>query len=111
MRILAAPDKFRGTATAPEVARAVAAAGDAVGATTRAMPLSDGGEGFLDAFGGANRSTVVIGPLGDPVDAPWRLVGRTAVIEMALASGLGLVGGPEHNDPVAASTIGTGELI
>ena len=49
--------------------------------------------------------------LGAPVAAAWRLDGRTAVIEMARASGLALVGGAEGNDPVAASTAGTGELI
>lgn len=111
MRILAAPDKFRGTASAAEVAAAVAAAGRTVGATTDEVPLSDGGEGFLEVFGGANRTTTVTGPLGEPVEAGWRLAGRTAVIEMARASGLALVGGPEGNDPIAASTIGTGELI
>ena len=62
MRILAAPDKFRGTATAAEVAGAIATAGRSIGATTREMALSDGGEGFLEVFGGANRSTVVTGP-------------------------------------------------
>lgn len=111
MRILAAPDKFRGTATAAEVAGAVAAAGRTVGATTREVPLSDGGEGFLDVFGGANRTSVVTGPLGDPVEAGWRLSGRMAIIEMAQASGLALVGGAEGNDPIAAATAGTGELI
>ncbi len=111
MRILAAPDKFRGTATAPEVARAVTAAARSVGARTREVPMSDGGEGFLDVFGGPNRTTTVTGPLGDPVDAGWRIDGRTAVIEMARASGLDLVGGAEGNDPVAAATTGTGELI
>ncbi len=111
MRILAAPDKFRGTATAAEVAGAIASAGRSIGATTREMALSDGGEGFLEVFGGANRSTVVTGPLGEAVDAGWRLTGRTAVIEMAQASGLALVGGADENDPIAASTAGTGELI
>jgi len=111
VRILAAPDKFRGTATAAEVAEAVAAAGQTVGATTREVPLSDGGEGFLDVFGGANRTSVVTGPLGDPVEAGWRLSGRMAIIEMAQASGLALVGGAEGNDPIAAATAGTGELI
>jgi glycerate kinase len=53
----------------------------------------------------------VTGPLGDPVRAEWRLDRGTAVIEMARASGLELVGGPDRNDPVAASTVGTGELI
>ena len=73
--------------------------------------MADGGEGTLDAFGGPNRTTVVTGPLGDPVEAAWRLDGRTAVIEMARASGLELAGGPEGNDPIAASTAGVGELI
>lgn len=111
MRILAAPDKFRGTASASQIADAIAAAGRTVGARTRQVPLSDGGEGFLDAFGGANRTTIVTGPLGDPVEAGWRLRGRTAVIEMALASGIDLVDGPDGNDPIAAATTGTGELI
>jgi len=111
VRILAAPDKFRGTATAAEVAGAVADGARTVGAVTRQVPMSDGGEGFLDVFGGANRTSVVTGPLGDPVAAGWRLSGRVAVIEMAQASGLALVGGAEGNDPIAAATAGTGELI
>jgi glycerate kinase len=73
--------------------------------------MADGGEGTLEALGGPNRTTRVTGPLGDPVEARWRLDGRTAVIEMARASGLDLVGGADGNDPVAASTAGTGELI
>jgi len=73
--------------------------------------MADGGEGTLDALGGPNRSTLVTGPLGDPVEASWRLDAGTAVIEMARASGLALVGGPEHNDAIGASTQGTGELI
>lgn len=73
--------------------------------------MADGGEGTLAALGGANRSSLVTGPLGDPVEAPWRLVGGEAFIEMALASGLALVGGASGNDPIAASTSGTGELI
>ena len=111
MRILAAPDKFRGTATASEAASAIALAGRSVEARTRQVPMSDGGEGFTEAFGGANKVSVVTGPLGDPVPAGWRLVGKTAVIEMAQASGLLLAGGAEGNDPIAASTAGTGELI
>ena len=111
MRILAAPDKFRGTASATEVAAAVAAGGRRAGARTQQVPLSDGGEGFLEVFGGANRTDLVTGPLGDPVEAGWRLSGRTAVVEMAQASGLALVGGAEGNDPIAAATAGTGELI
>jgi glycerate kinase len=111
MKIVAAPDKFRGTATASEVAAAMARAGRAVGARCVEVPVADGGEGTLDALGGPNRTTVVTGPLGAPVEAAWQLSGSRAVIEMARASGLGLVGGAEHNDPVAAATTGTGELI
>ena len=112
MRVLAAPDKFRGTATASQAAAAVAAGVRAAGAgRARELPMSDGGEGFLEAFGGPNKVSIVTGPLGDPTPAGWRLAGRTAVIEMAQASGLALVGGAEGNDPVAASTVGTGELI
>jgi len=74
----------------------------------RELPLADGGEGTLEALGGANRSSTVSGPLGAPVEAGWRLGGRDAVVEMARASGLALV---EKNDPVAATTRGTGELI
>ncbi|MCU1358380.1 MAG: Glycerate kinase [Acidimicrobiales bacterium] len=111
MRIVAVPDKFRGTATAAEAATAVAAAGRAVGARTTELPMSDGGEGFLEVFGGANRTTTVTGPLGKRVEARWRSAGKVAVIEMAEASGLALAGGAEGNDPIAASTAGTGELI
>lgn len=111
MRVVAAPDKLRGTATASEVAAAVARAAAASGWRCDEVPMADGGEGTLDALGGPNRTTVVTGPLGQPVEAAWRLDGRTAVIEMARASGLDLVGGASGNDPVAASTAGTGELI
>ena len=111
MRVLAAVDKFRGTASARGVADAIAMAVERRGHTCDTAPVSDGGEGWLDAFGGPTRRTTVTGPLGDPVVAPWRLTQRTAVIEMALASGLLLAGGVEGNDPMAASTTGTGELI
>ena len=111
MRVLAAVDKFRGTATAQEVARAVANACWTTGHECVELPLADGGEGTLAALGGANQTLRVEGPLGAPVDVPWRLHRGTAVIEMALASGLQLVGGAEHNDPIAASTIGTGQVI
>ncbi|MFZ4519046.1 MAG: glycerate kinase [Microthrixaceae bacterium] len=111
MRVVVAPDKFRGTVTAAQAASALAVALRAAGHEVVEVPMADGGEGTLDALGGANRSTVVSGPLGDPVEAEWRLSGRRAVIEMARASGLALVGGAEGNDPVAASTHGTGELI
>lgn len=106
-----APDKFRGTASAAHAARTLAAAFRALGHDAVEVPLADGGEGLLDVLGGANRTTTVSDPLGDEIEAAWRLSARTAVIEMARASGLELVGGAEGNDPVAASTYGTGELI
>jgi glycerate kinase len=102
---------MRGTATASEVAAAVGRAATAAGWACDEVPMADGGEGTLEALGGANRTTTVTGPLGTPVEARWRLDGRTAVIEMAAASGLALAGGADANDAVAASTAGTGELI
>ena len=111
VRVVAAPDKFRGTATAAAVAAAIGRAAAAAGWECDEVPMADGGEGTLDALGGPNRLTVVTGPLGRPVEAAWRLDGSLAVIEMARASGLDLVGGSEGNDPVAASTIGVGQLI
>jgi glycerate kinase len=111
MHVVAAPDKLRGTATATEVAGAIARAAERCGWSCEQVPMADGGEGTLDALGGPNRTSTVTGPLGEPVEAAWRLDGRSAVIEMAQASGLALVGGAEGNDPIAASTAGTGELI
>ena len=111
MRVVAAPDTFRGTASARAVAEAVGRVAWEHGWDCDEVPVSDGGEGFLDALGGANRTVTVTGPLGDLVEAGWRLDGRRAVVEMAQASGLLLVDGPEGNDPVSASTYGTGEVI
>jgi glycerate 2-kinase len=80
----------------------------------RELGLADGGEGTLLALhaarGGSLRAQRVTGPLGAPVDAEWlRLPDGTAVVEMARASGLALIKGT--NDPLRASTRGTGELI
>jgi glycerate kinase len=110
VRVVAAPDKLRGTATAAEVAAAVGRVAWEAGWDCDEVAVADGGEGTLAALGGPNRVAVVTGPLGDPVPAAWRY-GRTGVVEMAMASGIGLVGGPELNDAVAASTTGTGELV
>jgi glycerate kinase len=111
VRVIAATDKFRGTASAAEVAASVARAVAGMGGQCDQAPVADGAEGTLAALGGPTRSSLVMGPLGDPVDAPWRLRGGTAVIEMALASGLALAGGADGNDPIAATSHGTGELI
>ena len=64
MRVLAVPDKFRGTATAEQVCAAIAVAVVAAGSSCRSLPIADGGEGMLEAFGGLNRLTVVTGPAG-----------------------------------------------
>ncbi len=116
--LLAAFDKFRGTVSARTACDAALAAAEVAGVVGLRCPLADGGEGTLDAVGGHPVHSSVTGPLGDAVDAEWRLLdppqrgGRpTAVIEMARAAGLSLVGGPAGNDPVAASTRGVGELI
>lgn len=105
------PDKFKGTASAPEVVAALAGPLRASGYDVVARPMADGGEGTLEALGGPNKSSLVTGPLGDPVTAAWQLRGSTAVVEMAQASGLMLVGGAEGNDPLSATTAGTGELL
>jgi glycerate kinase len=111
MRVLAAPDKFKGTASAAEVAAAIGHACWELGVDCVEVPMSDGGDGMLDVLGGANRTTTVTGPLGDPVSAQWRMSAGTAVIEMARASGLVLAGGATGNDALDATTTGVGELI
>jgi len=113
-RLLAVPDKFRGTVTAHEAARAIAEAGAAQGWETDESPLSDGGDGLIEVlrpFGGERRSAVVEGPNGATLQAEWLLFDGLAVVEMARASGLALVGGAEGNDVMGATTRGTGQLI
>lgn len=110
-RVLAAPDKFKGTATAHDIASAIGHACWEAGVDVVELPMSDGGDGLLGVLGGANRTSQVTGPLGSPVDAAWRMHGGTAVIEIAAASGLVLAGNVEGNDPLAATTAGVGELI
>jgi glycerate kinase len=112
---IACPDKFRGTLSAQAASACIEAGLRRSGyEDVRALPLADGGEGTLDvlvaALGGARRRTRVTGPLGETVDAEWGVLpDRVAVVEMARASGLALVAG--HNDPLRATTRGTGELI
>jgi glycerate kinase len=112
---VACPDKFRGTLTAADAAAAMAAGLRRGGfAEVRELPLADGGEGTLDVLlavrGGSRRTDRVTGPLGEPVDATWAMLADgTAIVEMAQASGLALVG--SRNDALRATTRGTGELI
>lgn len=113
---LVAPDSFKGTLSAAEVAAAVAAGLRDGGLDAVELPVADGGEGTMDALlaalGGERLRATVSDPLGRPVEAEYALIdgGRRAVVEMARASGLGLVGEDER-DAFAASTRGTGELI
>ncbi len=112
-RVVIAPDKFRGSATAQEAATAIAAAAVELGWEPDLAPMSDGGEGFCSVMGGRPRAVTVKGPLGRQVEAAWYELdqGSTAAVEMAMVAGLHLVGGAAGNDPVSASTAGVGELI
>jgi glycerate 2-kinase len=114
---LVAPDTFKGTFAAAEVASAVARGLREAGIEPVELPVADGGEGTLDALvdalGGELLSATVSDPLGREVEAALALLaGRepTAVVECARASGLGLVAEGER-DAFGASTRGTGELI
>jgi glycerate 2-kinase len=118
--MLVAPDSFKGTFSASEVAAAIGRGLEATGRPVDLCPLADGGEGtlevLLEALGGEPVSVIVKDPLGREVEAAFGLVedertGRlVAIVEMAQASGLTLVD-PDDRDPVAASTFGTGQLI
>ncbi len=118
MKFVLAPDSFKGSLTAAEVCvameRGVRMAWP--DADILAMPMADGGEGTVDsmilATGGVKHQVHVTGPLGDPVEAYFGILGdgQTAVIEMAQASGLPLL--PEdRRNPLVTTTYGTGELI
>jgi glycerate kinase len=116
--LVAAPDKFRGTTSAAEVAASMAGAARAAGWTADEVPMSDGGEGLLLALGGTRHTTTVTGPLGARVEAEWRMLDgvgrdapRTAVVEMSRAAGRALVPRPRRDDPVRATTAGVGQLL
>lgn len=113
--VLIAPDKFKGSATAAEVAERVAAGlrRAAPDVPLTVLPVADGGDGTVDAAVAAGfdrREVGVAGPLGDPVAASFALRGGTAVVEMAQASGLGRLPGGRLA-PLAAGTRGTGDLV
>ncbi len=113
---LVAPDSFKGTFSALEVAGAIAAGLRSAGREAVELPVADGGEGTMDvllaALEGERHSVTVSDPLGRSVSAEFALLedGRTGLVEMARASGLGLVAEDER-DAWRASTRGTGELI
>src|SRR6202521_1609484 len=118
MRIVIAPNAFKGSLSALDAAEAIAE-GVRVAASDSdvvLVPIADGGDGTVDALvaatRGERRPLRVRGPLGDPVDADYGLIdgGATAVIEMAKAAGLALVP-PGKRDPRITTTYGVGELL
>ena len=117
MRVIVAPDKFKGSASARVVARAVAeGVADALpDAEIVLCPMADGGEGttevLLDARGGSCERSWVTDPLGRPVEATWaHLEDGSVVLDSAAASGLDLVA-PDERKAGRASTFGTGGLL
>ncbi|MDF1754998.1 MAG: glycerate kinase [Verrucomicrobiales bacterium] len=116
MKILIASDKFKGSMTAGEACRAISRGVARAGDEIRIVPVADGGDGMAraltDAQSGEWIEMEVQGPLGEPVLAGYGLLddGATAVIEMAEASGLAILGS-QPLDPWRASTFGTGQLI
>ncbi|HHY39432.1 MAG TPA: glycerate kinase [Clostridia bacterium] len=118
MKILVAPNAFKGSLSSGEAARAIVEGMCRVlpDATFISIGLSDGGDGLLDAVlmavGGERVSAEVMGPLGEPVVAELGILdgGETAVIEMCRASGLNLLS-PGRLNALKATTFGTGQLI
>ncbi len=118
MRVLIAPQEFKGSLSAAEAAQAMAEGLRRAlpGVELDPAPMADGGPGTVEALvaaGGGRRLTATVAdPLGRPVEAAWGLLkeGSTAVIEMAAASGLVLLR-PEERDARRTSTYGTGQLI
>jgi glycerate 2-kinase len=120
VHVVIAPDSFKESLTSPEVAAALERGWrqGAPGSTSRRVPLADGGEGtvqaLVEATGGRLETREVTGPLGDPVRAAFGVLGGpgplTAVVEVAAATGLGLVP-PGERDAGRATSYGTGELL
>lgn len=118
MRVVIAPNAFKGSLSALEAAEAMAEGVRAVhpSAELVMVPIADGGDGTVEALvaaaGGSLRRRRVRGPLGDPVDAEYGIIdgGATAVIEMARAAGLTLVP-VGRRDPARATTFGVGQLL
>jgi glycerate kinase len=116
VHVLVAPDKFKGSLTAAEVARHIAAGlrrAAGAGLAIACVPVADGGDGTLDAAIAAGFERVPVrasGPTGEPVDAAYGRRGELAVVELASVCGLGLLPGGRP-DPLGASSFGVGEVI
>ncbi|MCS5666286.1 MAG: glycerate kinase [Dehalococcoidia bacterium] len=118
MKVIIAPQGFKGGISGLEAARAISRGVAAVvpDAETVLLPVADGGDGTLhalvDATGGEIFTSTVTGPINQQVEAQWGVMGdgRTAVVEMARASGLAMVPTGRRN-PKTTTTLGTGQLI
>ncbi len=118
MKIVFAPDSFKGSLSSLEIIDVLDESARRIfdDVATVAVPMADGGEGTIDALivpaGGTKETVTVTGPMGNTVEAVIGYIheGKTAVLEMAQASGLFLVPGG-NKDPLAATSYGTGELI
>jgi glycerate kinase len=118
MKLLVAPNAFKGTLTAAQAASAIARGVHEVfpDAEVVEIPVADGGDGTVEALvtarHGEYRTVRVEGPLGEPVEARYGLIepGRTAVVELATSSGLALID-TSRRDPRRASTYGFGQLL
>ncbi|HUF53408.1 MAG TPA: glycerate kinase [Dehalococcoidia bacterium] len=117
MRIVVAPQEYKGTLTAEEAAVAIATGARRAlpDAEVEAIAMPDGGPGTVQAIASTTEADLqrerVTGPLGEPVDAIWALLpGNAAIIEMAAAAGLTLVR-ENHRDPRLTTTFGVGELV
>ncbi|WP_278492609.1 glycerate kinase [Acinetobacter gyllenbergii] len=118
MKVVIAPDSFKDSLSAQEIAQAIASGWQQVfpDAEIIQCPMADGGEGSIEAVlevcSGEWREQMVQGPLGEPVLAKWGWLAteKIAIIEMAQASGIQLVQ-PAERDACISSTFGTGELI
>jgi glycerate 2-kinase len=118
LKVLVAPNEFKGSLTAVQAAASIARGVREAfpDADVIEIPIADGGEGTVEALVKAHRGGLravdVEGPLGDPVRATYGLIesGRTAVVELASASGLTLIA-PERRDPRLTSTYGFGQLL
>lgn len=118
MKIVIAPDSYKESLSATEVAQAIEKGFREIFPEAQfvSVPVADGGEGTVEAMIAATQgramTSTVTGPLGDAVEARWGISGdgATAFIEMAAASGLALVP-PEQRNPLVTTSYGTGELI
>lgn len=116
MKIVIAPDSFKGSMSSIEVIEVIKEEAEKVFCDVEVIgvPLADGGEGTIDAilFGGSGiKCTLkVSGPLGEYIDAEYGIIGETAIVEMAQCSGLPLITESQRN-PLKTTSYGTGQMI